>query len=132
MRGISISLFVSVAIASHPQQPVDAIQFGFLTQLVENCLVKSSSGNKKVAQFSSFLPSNSLESTSSPTSFLKIRGGGTVSKFAKYIGDSRSRCWIVLLLSILTDTCSTTMMKMGRDEGSAAKLLTAYFGFFLR
>eukprot|EP00980_Cylindrotheca_fusiformis_P016711 scaffold5024_cov136-Cylindrotheca_fusiformis.AAC.40 len=62
---------------------------------------------------------------------LKLRGGGSVSKLANYVGESRSRCWAVLMLSILTDTISTTVMKMGRDEGSVVKLLSAYFGFFL-
>ena len=64
---------------------------------------------------------------------LKLRGGGgAIANFSKYIGDSRTRSWVVLLISILLDSMSCTMMKMGRDEGSIVKLATAYLGFFTR
>ncbi|CAJ1930560.1 unnamed protein product [Cylindrotheca closterium] len=61
---------------------------------------------------------------------LKLRGGGAIAKFSKYIGDSRARSWVVLVISIILDSMSSTMMKLGRDEGSIVKLATAYFGFF--
>lgn len=65
-------------------------------------------------------------------SALKLRGGGVVEKFSTYIADSRARSWVVLLIAILLDTCSSTIMKIGRDEGSIMKLATAYAGFFTR
>jgi hypothetical protein len=117
------AFLVSIAIASHIE--VDGRSFGVKPSLER---YQSKSPNRKATHLRNLHPSDSSESHS----IFMLRGGGIVSNFANYIGERRSRCWIALLLSILTDTWSTTMMKMGRDQGSVAKLLTAYCGFFLR
>lgn len=91
----------------------------------------SPEADAKEASISNFQRNKGL--AASPPPFLKLRGGGgTIANFSKYIGDSRSRSWVVLLISILLDSMSSTMMKMGRDEGSIVKLATAYLGFFTR
>ena len=64
--------------------------------------------------------------------YVTLRGGDGMTDFANYIGSSRNRSWAVLFLAILLDTGSATLMKIGRDEGSMAKLLVSYCGFFLR
>lgn len=66
--------------------------------------------------------------------FLKIRGGSNnvLSDFSSYIGRSKWRCWVVLVLAILTDTASTTLMKIAKDESSFPKLVASYFGYFMR
>jgi hypothetical protein len=66
---------------------------------------------------------------------IELRGGSAtsvLSSFSNYIGSSKTRCWIVLLFAILTDSFSTSVMKMARDESSLSKLLVAYCGYFLR
>ncbi len=68
-------------------------------------------------------------------SILGIRGGGfgsMVSDFNEYIGASKSRAWAVLVFSILTDTVSVTLMKMGQEESSMEKIVLSFVGFFLR
>jgi hypothetical protein len=64
-----------------------------------------------------------------------LRGGSATnvfSDFSNYIVDSKTRCWIVLLIAILLDTFSTMLMKIGRDESSPPKLRAAYCGYLLR
>jgi hypothetical protein len=76
-------------------------------------------------------PITALDSfESSPIS--KIRGGHLVSDFADYIAQSSARCWCILILSILIDTGSTTLLKIGRDTSSIIKIFFSYGGFFLR
>jgi hypothetical protein len=122
---LKAAFLVSIAIASHIE--VDGRSFGVKPSL-ERHQSKSPSWNRKATHLRNVQPSDSLESHS----IFMLRGGGIVSNFADYIGESRSRCWTVLLLSILTDAWSTTMMKWGRDQSSVAKIVTAYCGFFFR
>lgn len=68
----------------------------------------------------------------SKTLALKLRGGHVASGFVDYISKSSATCWLVLILSILVDTGSTTLLKIGRDSASMAKIFMAYCGFFLR
>ena len=74
------------------------------------------------------LPANTL----SLDSALQVRGGSAsdmIMNIKNFIGDNKMRCWIVLFVAILTDTFSTTLMKMAQDESSVTKLLVAYCGF---
>jgi hypothetical protein len=67
------------------------------------------------------------------STILSLRGGGGVfSSFESYVTASKTRCWGVLLVSIVTDTVSTTMIKVARDEKSMIKLAGAFGGYFLR
>mmetsp|Transcript_6894 Transcript_6894/g.10896 ORF Transcript_6894/g.10896 Transcript_6894/m.10896 type:complete len:254 (+) Transcript_6894:127-888(+) len=67
----------------------------------------------------------------------KIRGGGgngfgsMFSSFNEYIGASKRRCWMVLLVSIMLDTISTTLMKTAQEQGSVSKSVLAFVGYFL-
>lgn len=64
---------------------------------------------------------------------LLCRGGqNDTLGLSKYFIGSRSRCWAVLFMAILIDSCTITMMKVAQDEGSVAKLAISYFGYFLR
>ena len=64
---------------------------------------------------------------------LSCRGGAReILRLSKYFIGSRSRCWAVLFLAILIDSCTITMMKVAQDEGSVAKLAISYLGYFLR
>ena len=68
-------------------------------------------------------------------SVLAIRGGGvgsTISNFNNYIGSSKARSWTVLMLSILLDTVSVTLMKKAQAESSAIKLAISFFVINLR
>ena len=77
-------------------------------------------------------PKNSQEVTEESTIILSLRGGGIFSSLESYVTASKTRCWGVLLVSILTDALSTTMIKVARDEKSMIKLAGAFGGYFLR
>jgi len=64
-------------------------------------------------------------------SLLRCRGGAA-SFVANYFSASRTRCWAVLLIAIVTDVFTTTMMKVAQDEGSILKLAMSYAGYFIR
>jgi hypothetical protein len=69
---------------------------------------------------------------------IQIRGGGSgscgsiLSNFPEFIASSKSRSWTVLLLSIVTDALSTTLMKTAQVESSTPKLVLAFCGYFVR
>jgi hypothetical protein len=67
---------------------------------------------------------------------LKFRGGGgtgsALFNFPEYIAASKSRSWTILLLSILTDAVSTTLMKTAQEESSTPKLVLAFCGYLIR
>jgi hypothetical protein len=65
--------------------------------------------------------------THSIPSYLAVRGG-----ISSNTTPSKSACWIALFSAILSDTFSTTMMKVASDEKSVSKLCLAYCGYFLR
>lgn len=74
----------------------------------------------------------SSEEVTEESTILSLRGGGVFSSLESYFTASKTRCWGVLLVSILTDTVSTTMIKVARDEKSMIKLAGAFGGYFLR
>lgn len=74
----------------------------------------------------------SSEEVTEESTILSLRGGGVFSSLESYVTASKTRCWVVLLVSILTDTVSTTMIKFARDEKSMIKLAGAFGGYFLR
>ena len=72
---------------------------------------------------------------SNVSSYLKIRGGGArsvISNFNEYIGESKSRSWYVLMISILIDSASAALMKTAQRDSSIKKLIVSFLGFFLR
>jgi hypothetical protein len=72
---------------------------------------------------------------SNVSSFLKIRGGGArsvVSNFNEYIGESKSRSWYVLMVSILIDSASAALMKTAQRDSSIKKLIISFVGYFVR
>jgi hypothetical protein len=64
----------------------------------------------------------SLSSTAStaPSSL-----GGLIRSVGENVSSSKSKCWTVLLLSILTETGASTLSKHARDTGSFNKFLVA-------
>ena len=72
---------------------------------------------------------------SNVSSYLKIRGGGArsvISNFNEYIGESKSRSWYVLMISILIDSASAALMKTAQRDSSIKKLIVSFLGFILR
>ena len=73
---------------------------------------------------------------SNVSSYLKIRGGGgarsVISNFNEYIGESKSRSWSVLMISILIDSASAALMKTAQRDSSIKKLIVSFLGFLLR
>ena len=72
---------------------------------------------------------------SNVSSYLKIRGGGArsvISNFNEYIGESKSRSWSVLMISILIDSASAALMKTAQRDSSIKKLIVSFLGFLLR
>lgn len=67
-------------------------------------------------------------------SVLLVRGGGinpvksiiaTFSNLATYIGSSKSRCWIVLVLAMFNEIAATSMTKSARDTSNPTRLAIA-------
>jgi uncharacterized membrane protein len=54
-----------------------------------------------------------------------------ISDFNNYIGASRKRAWMVLMVSILTDTASVALMKTAQEESNVRKLVMSFFGFYI-
>ena len=77
-----------------------------------------------------------VERSNVSSSYLKIRGGGgarsVISNFNEYIGESKSRSWYVLMISILIDSASAALMKTAQRDSSIKKLIVSFIGFFLR
>ena len=72
---------------------------------------------------------------SNVSSYLKIRGGGArsvISNFNEYIGESKSRSWYVLMISILIDSASAALMKTAQRDSSIKKLIVSFLGFLIR
>ncbi|MGK3737569.1 MAG: hypothetical protein ACI8RD_000776 [Bacillariaceae sp.] len=72
---------------------------------------------------------------SNVSSILKIRGGGArsvISNFNEYIGESKSRSWYVLMISILIDSASAALMKTAQRDSSVNKLIVSFLGYFVR
>jgi len=72
-------------------------------------------------------------SVQQPPILSKVRGGGGDSRvggggggsspartFVQYIAASRTRCWIVLILSIIVESGSSTLSKLAKQRGSAS------------
>ncbi|OEU13416.1 Multi_Drug_Res-domain-containing protein [Fragilariopsis cylindrus CCMP1102] len=71
---------------------------------------------------------------SNVSSYLNIRGGGArsvISNFNEYIGESKSRSWYVLMISILIDSASAALMKTAQRDSSIKKLIVSFLGFLL-
>jgi hypothetical protein len=74
-----------------------------------------------------------VEDVHFPVRALSCRGGARVDwSLSKFFVGSRARCWAVLFLTILIDSCTITMIKVAQDEGSVSKLAISYVGYFLR
>ena len=67
-------------------------------------------------------------------SVLLVRGGSinpvkfiiaTLSNLATYIGSSKSRCWIVLILAMFNEIAATSMTKSARDTSDPTRLAIA-------
>lgn len=65
-----------------------------------------------------------LSSTSSTTA-TSVSMGALIKNAGDSISSSKSKCWTVLLLTILTETVASTLSKHARDTGSFNKFLAA-------
>ena len=65
---------------------------------------------------------------------LSFRGGSeeVPSRFFSYFAESKTKCWAVLLVAILIDCGTATLMKVAQKEGSVDKLIISYVGYFVR
>jgi hypothetical protein len=66
------------------------------------------------------LPSTTASATATSTNL-----GALITNLGNSISSSKSKCWTVLLLSILTETVASTLSKHARDTGSFNKFLAA-------
>jgi hypothetical protein len=66
-----------------------------------------------------------LSRTTTTTAATSSSLGALIINVGDSISNSKSKCWTVLLLSILTETVASTLSKHARDTGSFNKFLAA-------
>lgn len=105
-------------------------EFSKETSLHRNQVICATNG-----RISSILHSQRKRSHIDASEIFRIRGGSAADAFInpkKFVGANKARCWTLLLVVIITDTLSTTLMKMAQEESSLQKLMAAYAGYALR
>lgn len=55
-----------------------------------------------------------------------------MSSLSTSLSATKARCWALLVLAVVIDTLSATLMKIAQNESSLKKLILSYFGYFLR